>query len=51
MISALFGPDSATAPPGNHHSERRDEPKLTVCTGGKSHPQNRAAAKPGRAAH
>ena len=35
------GPCSAShAASGDHHSERRDQPKLTVCTGGKSHPQN-----------
>jgi hypothetical protein len=34
------GPDSAShAARRDHHSERRDQPKLTVCTGGKSHPQ------------
>ena len=31
---------------GDHHSDRRDQPQLTVCTGGKSHPQNCPAAAP-----
>jgi hypothetical protein len=46
-LGALSGPDSASrAARRDHHSERRDRPKLTVCTSGKSHPQTRAAGEP-----
>jgi hypothetical protein len=49
-ISALFQvPTAPPAQPGDHHSERRDQPKLTVCTSGKSHPQNPRRREAGRA--
>jgi hypothetical protein len=52
MISALLEDRSAShAARGDHHSEWRDQPKMTVCTSGKSHLQNHAAAEPQGPAH
>jgi hypothetical protein len=39
-LGALQALQRFPASQGKHHSERRDQPKLTGCTGGKSHPQN-----------
>jgi hypothetical protein len=52
MISAHFGPRQRFhAAGGDHYSEWRDQPKLTVCTGGKGHPQPPRCRGVGRAAH
>jgi hypothetical protein len=52
MISAHFGPRQRFhAAGGDHYSEWRYQPKLTVCTGGKGHPQPPRCRGAGRAAH
>jgi hypothetical protein len=52
MISAPFkAPTALLTQPGEITTANGDQPKLTVCTGGKSHPQNSAIAEPAGPAH